>query len=105
MKRAERHHLKEHVIDRLASQAREAVEGRRRELTIGISAVVIIGAVVLGYITLRERTQSGAHTMLADAMTVAETRVGAPIAPGTPGAGPSFPSERERSQAAVTKFK
>ena len=38
-------------------------------------------------------------------MTVAEARIGPPPAPGTPAGGLYFPTERERSQAALTKFK
>ena len=105
MKRTERHHLKENELDRLARHAREAVEGRRREISAAVAAVVIVGAAVLGYVAWRERTQSQAQAMLAEAMAVADTRVGAPIAPGTPGAGPSFLTERDRSQAALAKFK
>ena len=38
-------------------------------------------------------------------MAVQDARVGPPPAPGTPAAGLYFPTERERSQAALTKFK
>jgi predicted negative regulator of RcsB-dependent stress response len=105
MKRAERHHLKENDLQVLARQAREAIEGRGRQTTSVITAVVVVGAIALGYVAWRDRVNSRADAMLAEAMTVAETRVGAPIAPGTPGAGPSFPSETLRAQAALEKFK
>lgn len=105
MKRKERHHLKENELDVLARQAREAVEGRKREATFALAAVVIVGAIGLGYFAWRDRVDSRASTMLADAMAVAEARIGAPIAPGTPGAGLSFPTERARAEAAQVKFK
>src|SRR5688572_29743019 len=105
MKRTERHHLKENELTVFARQAREAVETRKRETTFAIAAIVIVGAVVLGYVAWRERVDSRAEAMLGEAMVVAETRVGAPIAPGTPGAGPSFPTERARAEAALVKFK
>ncbi|MGB7220256.1 MAG: tetratricopeptide repeat protein [Vicinamibacterales bacterium] len=89
----------------MARRAREAVEGRSSQATAIITAVVVLGAVALGYMAWRDRVQSSADGMLAEAMTVAVTRVGAPIAPGTPGAGPSFPSEPARAQAALAKFK
>jgi outer membrane protein assembly factor BamD (BamD/ComL family) len=38
-------------------------------------------------------------------MAVQDARVGPPPAPGTPSAGLYFPTERERAQAALTKFK
>jgi tetratricopeptide (TPR) repeat protein len=105
MKRTERHHLKENELTVLARQAREAVEGRRRETTFAVAAIVIVGAVVLGYVAWRDRVASRAEAMLAEATAVAQTRVGPPVAPGTPGAGPSFATERARAEAAVAKFK
>jgi outer membrane protein assembly factor BamD (BamD/ComL family) len=105
MKRTERHHLKENELGMLARHAREAVEGRRRETTFAIAAVVIVGALALGYVAWRDRVDSRADALLAEAMTVAETRVGPPVAPGTPGAGPSFPTERARAEAARDRFK
>jgi hypothetical protein len=105
MKRTERHHLKENDLTVLARQARGMVETRKRETTFAIAAIVIVGAVALGYVAWRDRIDSRAEAMLAEAMVVADTRVGAPIAPGTPGAGPSFPTERARAEAALVKFK
>jgi len=105
MKRTERQHLKENDLSILARQARGMVETRKRETTFVLAAVVIIGAVALGYVAWRDRIDSRAEAMLAEAMVVADTRVGAPIAPGTPGAGPSFPTERARAEAALNRFK
>jgi TolA-binding protein len=105
MKRAERHHLKENELSVWARQAREAVETRTRETTFTIAAVVIVGAVVLGYVAWRDRVDSRAEALLAEASAVAATRIGPPVAPGTPGAGPSFATERARAEAAVVKFK
>jgi len=105
MKRTERHHLKEHELDKLARQARETFETRKRETTVAIAAIVIVGAAVLGYVAWRDRINSRAEAMLAEALAVADTRVGAPVAPGTPGAGPSFPTERARYEATLAKLK
>jgi predicted negative regulator of RcsB-dependent stress response len=105
MKRTERHHLKENELDRLARQARETVGTWKRETTVAIAAVVIVGAGVLGYVAWKDRINSRAEAMLAEALAVTEVRVGAPVAPGTPGAGPSFATERARSEAALVKFK
>ena len=104
MKRTERHRLKENELGILARQARGAVETRKREATFVVAAIVIVGTVALGYVAWRDRIDSRAEAMLAEAMAVAKTRVGAPIAPGTPGAGPSFPTERARTEAALVKF-
>jgi predicted negative regulator of RcsB-dependent stress response len=105
MKRTERRHLKENELETLARQVREAFEGRGREMTWVVAAIVIVGAVVLGVVAWRKHVDWRAHTMLADATAVMDTRVGAPIAPGTPGAGPSFPSDAERAKAAIVKFR
>jgi TolA-binding protein len=105
MKRTERHHLKENEIKRFALQARETMEARRREVTAAIVALVVIAVAAIGYLAWRERVQSRAHALLADALAVQSARVGPPAAPGTPSPSLSFPTERERAQAVVTKFK
>ena len=48
--------------------------------------------------------QQGAQKLLADAMVIQEARIGPPAA-ATGGTGLTFPTERERAQAALTKFK
>src|SRR6266498_4325667 len=106
MKRTERHHLKENELQNLARQAREGFETRRRELSGIIAAVVIIGVAVIAYFAWHQHVESRAHALLADALVVQSARVGAPAAPGTAGAGSlSYMTERDRAQAALTKFK
>jgi len=105
MKSTERHHLKENELNKLARQARETVGARRSETTTLIAVVAVVGVLALGYFGWRERVQTRAHGLLAEAMAVADARVGPPPAPGTPAGGLYFPTERERSQAALTKFK
>lgn len=105
MKRTQRQHLKENEIEQLARQARELVETRRRETTALVTVLVVVGAAVLGYFAWHEHVQSRAHDLLAQALAVQETRVGPPPAPGQPSTGPYFATERERNQAALTKFK
>jgi TolA-binding protein len=105
MKRTERHHLKANELGRFALQARETMEARKREVTAAIVAVVVIVAAAIGYLAWRERVQSRAHALLAEALAVQGARVGPPAAPGTPSPSLSFPTERERAQAALTKLK
>ncbi|HEY1913662.1 MAG TPA: tetratricopeptide repeat protein [Vicinamibacterales bacterium] len=105
MNRTERHHLKENEIETLAREAREAFQTRGRETMIGVVAIVVIGALAAGYYGWREHVQTKAHGLLAEAMTVQDARIGPPPAPGTPANGLYFPTERERAQAALTKFK
>src|SRR5439155_24520600 len=105
MKRTERQHLKENELRSFALQARDAIDSRRRETTAIVTVGVIVAVLAVGYFAWRERVQSKAHGLLAQAMTVQDARVGPPPAPGTPAAGLYFPTERERAQAALTKLK
>jgi tetratricopeptide (TPR) repeat protein len=102
MKRAERHHLKEHELQTLAREARERFEANRRELTMGIIAVGVVAAIGIAYFAWREHVQSSAASMLAAAVAVRDARIGPPGA-GEPGL--RFVNERERGEAAVAKFK
>jgi predicted negative regulator of RcsB-dependent stress response len=105
MKRVERHHLKQNDLEVFTERARRAVQSRRRETMAVVAVVVVAGVAAFGYKMWGGRTEGRAHEMLADAVTVSEARVGAPIAPGTPGAGLSFPTEALRAEAALAKLK
>src|SRR5215217_2797233 len=105
MKTKERHHLKENELRKLTRQARETMETRRSETTAVAAVIVVVAALALGYFAWRQRVQTKAHGLLAEAMAAQDARVGPPPAPGTPSAGLYFPTERERAQAALTKFK
>ena len=104
MKRTERHHLKENELQKLAGHARDAVQARQRETAAAIVVVVVIGVIALGYWGWRARVSTRAHALLAEAMVVQEARVGPAAGPGA-GARPIFATERDRSQAALAKFK
>lgn len=103
MKRAERQRLKQNDLGALTHQVQDLFTERKRDLFWLAMAVVVVGAAAIGYWAWHEREQRRAHALLAAAMVVQETRIGPPAAPGT--AGQTFPTERERDQAAVVKFK
>ena len=105
MKRAERHHLKQNELQRLAVQARGAYEERKRETTALVAVAAVVIAVAAGYFLWREYVNSHAQTMLAEALTVQESRIATPPTPGTPATPGGFPTERARLDAAVAKFK
>jgi TolA-binding protein len=105
MKRTERRHLKENELQTLARQARETFVDRRRETTAVVALLAVVLVVAAGYFIWRDRVQTRAHTLLADAVTVQAARIGPPAAAGAPAGGLTFPSERERAQAALVKLK
>jgi tetratricopeptide (TPR) repeat protein len=104
MKRAERQRLKQNDLGELTRQVQEVLAERQRDLVWIVGVVLVVGAAALGYWGWRQREQQGAQKLLADAMVVAEARIGPPAA-ATGGTGLTFPTERERAQAALTKFK
>jgi TolA-binding protein len=105
MKRTERRHLKENELAHLAINARQAMEQQGRRFWTITVAVAVIAAVTIGFLMWRSRVEGRANTLLADAVAIEDARVGPPPAPGTPSGGLSFATEREKHQAALTKFK
>jgi TolA-binding protein len=105
MKRAERHHLKQNEFASLAFRTRDAVRERQRQVLAVVVALVVIGGVVLGYYVWRSRVEARASAALAEAIGVSQERVGPPPADTSPQTEPGFRTERERSQASLTKFK
>lgn len=105
MKRTERQHLKENELAHLAITARESLEQRGGQIGKIAIAVAVVLVAVIGFTVYQNRTASRAGQLLGEAMAIQDARVGAPDAPGTPSTGPSFPNEREKTQAMLTKFK
>ena len=105
MKRTERHHLKENDLVQLASRTRDAIDRRQREVGGVAIAIIVVSIAVIGYFAWRSRVEGRAGALLADAIVVSEARVGPPPAPGAPATGLSFPTEREKLEAAAAKFK
>jgi tetratricopeptide (TPR) repeat protein len=105
MKRTERHHLKENDLVQLASRTRDAIDSRQREVGAVAIAIIVVAIAVIGFFAWRSRVEGRAGALLADAIVVSEARVGPPPAPGAPATGLSFPTEREKLEAAAAKFK
>ena len=104
MKRAERHRLKQNQLGVLTKQVRNTLEGRKSQLTPALIGLAVLVVAVIGYLVWRDRVQDKAQVMLADALVVQEARVGPP-AEATGSTGLTFPTERDRAQAALEKFK
>jgi TolA-binding protein len=105
MKRTERHHLKENELAAFAASARDAIDTRRSEAGVLAILAIVVSVAVIGYFVWRSNVEGRASALLADAVVVSEARVGPPPAPGAPATGLSFPTEREKHQAALAKFK
>jgi predicted negative regulator of RcsB-dependent stress response len=102
MKRAERHHLKENELQTIAREVRERIETRSREWTYGAAAIAVVAVIAIAFFGWREYVQSRAAALLAQAIAVKEAQIGPP---GSGTGGLRFVNERERLQAALTKFK
>jgi TolA-binding protein len=105
MKRTERHHLKENELASLARRSQQMIEEKRSQVTTALIAIVVVLVAVLGYFGWRQSVDGRAHSLLAEALVVETARVGPPAAPGAPSQGLVYPTERDKYQAALTKFK
>jgi TolA-binding protein len=105
MKRTERRHLKENELRHVAREALDRFEEHRGQTMTVVIVVAVLGVLTAGYFAWRERVQTRADSLLAEAVKVQVARVGPPPAAGQPATGLSFPTERERAQSALTKFK
>lgn len=106
MKRAERHHLKDNELVRLAGGARHLAETKGRQLGALALAVVVVLIAVMGYVAWQNRAEGRAGARLAEATILDDARVGPPPDEGGPATeGPSFNTAREKAQAQLTKFK
>src|SRR5207247_1290138 len=92
MKRTERRHLKENELQTFARDARDRFESKRRETMAVVVIVAVVGVAAVGYFGWRERVQTKAAALLADAVAVKDARIGPP---GIQEQGLRFVSERE----------
>ena len=86
----------------------------QKQVTTAIIAVVLVLVAVIGFITWRNRVDTNARAMLAEAMVVYESRVAPPApapeptgnaSPAAPAQPPgTYPSDRARLEAALPKF-
>jgi TolA-binding protein len=109
MKSIERHKLKQNEFARTVAQAREVLETRRRDITVGILALATAVMLAGGIFWWRQARTAGANGMLASALAVYEAPV-VPIPPPAPGSPPpvqqpgTYPTEQAKLEAALPKF-
>ncbi len=108
MKSTERHRLKENEVASTFARLTETYDANKHQITIGLVAVVVIVAALVGFMMWRNQTSSQAAAMLADAMTAEGAQVAPAPAPGATAPAPapagSYPTETARNEAALAKF-
>ena len=67
MKSTDRHRLKENEFAHTVARTREAVDARKRELTMGVTIAVVVMVVGGGYFTYRNSRDNKATPLLANA--------------------------------------
>lgn len=115
MKAKERHRLKENELAHSLAAAREYFEPRKKQLGGLVVVVVLVVAAIVGITIIRQRTESRAQQLLADAMVALNARVvpvnAPPDAPGEVpaaaqlGAEGTFATEEAKLSAALPKLK
>jgi hypothetical protein len=105
MKSIERHQLKQNEFAETTRRAVEAAATYRRQILIGIAAVVVAGGGLVAFLAWRTSQANEAGARIGEAMAIAQ----APIAPAStlPGAAQApgtYPSETARSEAALKAY-
>jgi TolA-binding protein len=109
MKSTERHKLKENEFARTVAQAREALEARKRDITIFTTVVVVLLAGVAGYLVWKGSRNAKANEALAGALAIYEAPV-VPIPEPAPGSElpvqqpGTYATETAKLEAALPKF-
>lgn len=109
MKRTERHKLKENEFARSVARAREALETRRRDITVALVVAIVALVAIGGYTWWRQRSEARANAQLAAALAIYEAPVVAPTEPKPGSPMPvqqpgTYQSERAKLEAALPKF-
>jgi hypothetical protein len=86
----------------LVDRAAHRMEGKGRKSLYALGALLVIGLLAWGIMAWRGNKANDARLALGRAIEIAEAPVMAAPVPGT--TGPSFRTEKERSQKAVEEF-
>lgn len=104
MKTTERHRLKTNEVAQTIADLRARWEGSQRRVLTVAGAVVVVAALVGGYVAWQQSRSARAQVLLAEAMAVAAAPVTSAAPAGTPPTPGGYFTERARAEAALQKF-
>ena len=109
MKSTERHKLKENEFARSVAHARDVVETRGRDIGRLVVALLVIGAVIVGYSWWRQSRNARASASLAQGLAIFEAPVVTPTAPAPGSPMPvqqpgTYQTEQAKYEAALPKL-
>jgi TolA-binding protein len=114
MKTKHRRELKENEVAQMIGATREFLQEHGRQLSAAVTAVIVIGVAVLGFLTYRNREQARGQDLLAQATVVLNTAVVPVTADTKPGDAPAaagigakgtFSTETQKLNAAIPKLR
>jgi TolA-binding protein len=114
MKTKHRRELKENEVAQLITATREFTQAHGKQITSALVAVLVIGALMLGFFAYRTREQARGQDLLAQALVVLNTAVVPVTASSNPGDAPAaasigakgtFSTEAQKLNAAVPKLR
>lgn len=109
MKSTERHKLKENEFARSVAHAREVVQTRGRDIGRLVVALLVIGAIIVGYSWWRQSRNARASASLAQGLAIFEAPVVTPTAPAPGSPMPvqqpgTYQTEQAKYEAALPKL-
>ena len=106
MKSQERHHLKQNEFAVTAGKVADTVMENRGRWLMMTGAIVMIGAVVGGYMLMSRRSADQASAAYGAALLIEQSPiVPAPTVPGAKQQAGTFPTETARTEAALAAYK
>jgi len=106
MKSQERHHLKTNEFAVTTARVAGAVMENRDRWLMLAGAVVVVGAIIGGYLFMRGRAADQASAAFGAALLIEGSQIApAPTVPGAKQQPGTFPTETARNDAALAAFK
>jgi TolA-binding protein len=102
MKSAERHHLKQNEFAETTLRVADYVSTNRSRVLAIVAAIVVVVAVVAGFMAWRKSQADQAGALLGVALSVAQSPIApAPSLPGASQQAGTFPTEQARTDATL----